>query len=199
MIGLAVLAVVAAYVAVFGFVIAKARNRTEKISAVAIALLIPFWDLPFGYLNFRHHCAELGGLHVEAKLGAAEAILVDPDLAYTPDQLQGYGFKIIEYGKLGQIARFTASTKGLIKSIHEAPVSSLKVHFIANQRLPWNLVRRDFLVSHIKTGQVVARHTDFLWRGLWWQIQAAPLLGNGGRCHVPKDNAVLAVVARGTT
>ncbi len=199
MIGLTVLVVIAIYIGVFGYVISHARNRGERIAAIVVALAIPFWDLPIGYFNFQRHCSQDGGIHLRKNLPASDAILVDRDLAYTPEQLTRYGFKVIEYEAPGQIVRYTATSSGLTKSNHNAALSTLKVHFNANQMLPWHLVRRDLLISRIDNGEVVARNTDFRWRGLWWQVEMAPLLGDGGRCQVTSDSHVLSAIARGTS
>ena len=195
MIGLAVLAVVAAYVAVFGFVIAKARSRTEKISAIVIALLIPFWDLPIGYLNFSRHCSEDGGIKVNKGLPATDAILVEASAGYTPEEIFRFGFKAAEYLSPTGIIRYTAGEKGVVKTAHPSPKSALKIQFNGEKQLPWNLVRSDYIVTRLDSGQVMATQTDFKWRGMWWQVSGAPIFGYGISCLGARDLPMLAVIA----
>jgi hypothetical protein len=197
MTGLIVLGFIASYVLLAWFIIKAAPGIGGKTAAVTFSVLIPFWDLPFGYANFHRNCSEYGGVHFASKVGANEAILVDQDIGYQPDELIRLGYRVVEYGSPGRILRFTATSSGLVKSTHDAALSQIKVHAIGNQVLPWNLMRQDFLITRIDTGTVLARHTEFRWRGLWWQVQAAPLLGEGIRCYSRGGEQILPAVARG--
>ncbi len=190
MIGLTVLAVIAIYIGVFAYIVVHARNRAEKIAAIVVALAIPFWDLPFGYFNFYHHCSQDGGLHISKDLPALNAILIDPSVGYRPEDVLRFGFKTVEYANSSETIRYTADASGLSKSIHSAPISPIKIQYSGNQMLPWNLIRSDYIVSRVDNGQVIARQTDFKWRGLWWQVSAAPLLGSD------TEKPLLAAVAR---
>mgnify|MGYP001606019129 CR=1 FL=1 len=61
----------------------------------------------------------------------------------------------------------------------------------------YDVVQHDYVVSQIDNGRVVASQTDFEWRGLWWQVSAAPLIGHGGFCLGAKDRSMLEQIARG--
>ena len=198
MIGLTVLAAIAAYVGLTWFAVRKLKEKWAKAIVIVVALAIPFWDLPIGYFKFQHYCTEYGGMHLNADLPPTDTILVDRDLSYTPEQLSRYGFRTIEYGVPGAIVRYTLSPSGFHKSSHDSPLSTLKIQTIGNQMLSWNVVRRDFIASRVDTGQIVARYTDLRWRGLWWQVNAAPILGDGGRCYAASENPVLALIPRGS-
>ena len=194
MIGLLVLGGAAAYVAIFWFVIAKARNRGERISAIVVALLIPFWDLPFGYANFYRHCSNEGGVRVSKNL-QANTILVDQSAGYTPEEILKLGFKSVEYLATDKVIRYEPALKGVTKSTHPSPLSTLRVHSPGSKPLSWNLIRHDYFVSQIDGGQVVASQTDFEWRGMWWQVSGAPLFGHGGFCLGVNDRPMLSLVA----
>jgi len=196
MIGLTVLAVIAIYIGVFAYIVVHARNRAEKIAAIVVALAIPFWDLPFGYFNFYRHCSQEGGIHLSKELPPSSAILVDSSSGYTPNQVLRFGFKAVEYEASGQIIRYVRESQDIVKSTHAAPISALRVIFAGHKILPWNLTRTDYVVTRLDNGQVVASQTDFQWRGMWWQVASAPLLGDGGRCRRPSDEPMLAVIAR---
>jgi hypothetical protein len=196
MIGLTILAVIAVYIGVFAYVVVHARNRAEKIAAIAVALAIPFWDLPFGYFNFYRHCSQEGGVHVGVNIPPATSILVDSSSRYTPNEILRFGFKVVEYEAPGEIVRYTRESKGLTKSIHATPMSNIKIKFAGHKNLPWNLIRSDYVVTRLDNEQIVASQTDFQWRGMWWQVSAAPLLGYGSQCLGEKDKPMLALMAR---
>ncbi len=196
MIGLTVLAVIAIYIGVFAYIVVHARNRAEKIAAIAVALAVPFWDLPIGYLNFYRHCSQEGGIYVSNEVPASDAILIDSSAGYTPEEITRFGFKIVEYVSRDETIRYTAERNGLNKSIHTTPVSKIKIQFSGHQTLPWNLVRTEYIVSRLDNGKVVAKQTDFYWRGMWWQVAAAPLLGDGSNCLREAERPMLAVIGR---
>ena len=195
MVGLIVLAVVVIYIAFWWFVVAKLKGGWAKTAAVLVALAIPLWDLPIGYLHFWRTCSELGGLHTGKGLRPTDSVLVER--GYKPDELVRYGFKVIEYSAEGGVQRYTSGPAGLVKSVHSSPVSEIRINLVLNQRLPWNLLRHDVSASRIDTGEVVARHTNLHWRGLWWQVELSPLLGDGGSCYEINDVPVLTALVRG--
>jgi hypothetical protein len=199
LIGLAVIAGLALYIGIFWLIVRALKQRWAKALAVVIAVAIPFWDLPFGYLSFQQDCKQYGGLHVFEKVSPATAIFIDRHIGYTPDQLKRFGFKVIEYGEPGNITRYTAAKDGYIKSTDQTAISKVMVHFQPNQQLPWHVVRRDYLASNVETKSVIARYTDIRWLGMWWQVEASPIFGDGGRCYFSGDNPILALLAKGNS
>ena len=197
-VSLLILGVVVGWVVLWVYVFKHAPNRGVRVGAVLVAVLVPFWDLPIGYFNFQLKCHEFGGLRIEAKHPPVRAILVEDEVGYKPEQLIRYGFSTVEFGERPHVLRYTAIQNSLVKSTHEDLLSTVKIHVVRNQILDWNLVRRDLLISRINDARVIARHTDFHWLGLWWQREASPTLGDGGRCFASNETAVLTRVAAGT-
>ena len=196
MMGLAILAGIAIYVSVCWLIVRALKTTWAKSAAVLAALAIPFWDLPIGYYNYYRHCAEEGGLRVSVQIAPMDAILVDPDTGYTPQELLRRGFKVIEVGRPGEtIYRFTVEDGRLVKSTHSTPVSEFRIGFMGHKSLPWNLVQSETLITRVKSGEVLVRQNTFRWRGLWWQVQAAPLLGDGAICFPSRDDSALNAIA----
>jgi hypothetical protein len=192
MAGLIVIGVVVAYVAIFWFVIAKARNRGERISAIVIALLIPFWDLPIGYLNFYQHCSQEGGIYIDKEFRAPDSILIGESSAYRPDTVLKLGFKTVEFKDREDIIRFTAGVDKVAKSIHTTPISLLKIEYSGHKLLPWNLVRTEQIVTRLKDGKVVAKQTDFSWRGMWWEVSTRVHVISPTQCYGVREKSLLA-------
>ena len=195
MIGLIVLAVVVVYIAFWWFAFKRVGRWWQKTAVVLVALAIPFWEVPIGYTNLLIHCSSEGGVRVSKSLKPVDSILMDPSAAYAPEQIFGFGFKAAEYIREGKTFRYVPSPKGRSSSVHEAPISTVKVHSSGRRALPWKLMRWDYFVSDIKTGEVLASATTFRWGGLWWQELASPLLGDGTYCPGGEAKPMLAIVA----
>ena len=194
MIGLLVLGGVAAYVALWWFVISKARNRSERISAIVIALLIPFWDLPISYLKFIKLCSEEGGIHINKDFRPTNSILIAEGTGYRPENVLKLGFTTAEFVFREQIVRYSDDGKGIVKSSHTTPNSALKFQFLGQRMLPWRLTRTDYVVTRVDDGQVVARQTDFGWLGMWWEVALGIRFTSGNRCAGVWDRELLAAL-----
>lgn len=197
MAGLLILGGAAAYVALWWFVISKARNRGERVSAVVIALLIPFWDLPFGYFNFYRLCSQEGGLHVDKELRAADSILLAESTAYRPEDVLKLGFKTVEFMSRGQVIRYSSSPAGVLRTTHTQAISPLVYEFSSNKPLPWNVVRSDYEVKRIGDGKILARQTDFGWNGMWWESNFRVQVTSARHCSGVPSKSVLLVLAEG--
>lgn len=195
MTSLIVIGLITAYVAMFVFIVRKARNRPQKVAATAIAIVIPFWDLPVGYFNFLQSCLEEGGVRVTKIIPPAPALLIDETTRYTPHEVLRFGFTAVEFSSPDGTVRFTKGSNGVTKSVHAAPMSELKIEHTGVTSLSWNLDRWDYVARSIKDGSVVATQRDFRWRGMWWQIAMAPFLGEGPYCMDDSAPTLLAVLA----
>ena len=198
MVGLAVLAGIAIYIAVFWFLVRALEQKWAKGLAILVALAIPFWDLPFGYYNYREHCANDGGLHLRQQFSPVTSILIDPSTGYTADQLLRRGFKIVEVNEASQkITRYVVEGNGIKSENTEKITSSVRIRTHRNQVLPWNVVRHDVVVSLVNGDNVLVTHSGFHWRGVWWQVVGAPMFGTGPFCHTRDTDAVLTALASG--
>jgi hypothetical protein len=199
MVGLLVLIFLVGYVAFWFYLIRRARNRLEKVAAISIALLIPFWDLPIGYGNYRMHCERDGGLHVFEKFAPSDSIFID-GLGCAPQQLAKAGFRLIECqaDSRSKVIAFTATKKGIETSENLGTSSKYKLSSISNQPAGWNVMRSDVVLARIGDNKILAKHSEFQWRGLWWQIELAPLAGAGPQCHTRGDQTLWRLALKGT-
>jgi hypothetical protein len=184
-IGLMVLGALFAYVAVFYQLVKRAPTRTLKIAVVIVGLAIPCWDLPISYLSYRMQCSEHKGMHIFGDSPRADSILIDPGVGYaSADLLTKYGFKRVEYATPSQIVTFTKTPQGIEKSSQAKPTSAYRISRTYGQQAGWNATRRDLILSNVESGNVIARHSEIFWHGMWWQIT----IGTGGREIVGQCN-----------
>ena len=200
MIGLAVLAVVAAYVAVFGFVIAKGRNRPEKISAIAIALLIPFWDWPIGYYKYHVYCRDDGGIKRFEAFPPQKSLYFTYFAGYRPERLIKAGLETVEYRKPdgSGVIRFSQSTNGTIQSIEsKSPASTARVRLVPDERLAWDIRRQEQVLEDSRTDKPLVRATRFSWSGGW--ISQAAHFSPVATCHDSSLNRVIDLALKGSS
>ena len=197
MVGLAVLAGVAIYIAVFWFLVRALKRKWAKGFAILVALAIPFWDLPVGYYNFYSQCARDSGLQVAKNLSPSESILIDSSAGFTPEEASRFGFKVVEYESGGQILRYTKDGNRLSRSTHATPVSRFKIQLTDNELLDWHLVRSTYFATRLDSKETVARQVTYRWLGMWWQAAAGTFFGSGTECGVSQAPSIMYVVAHG--
>jgi hypothetical protein len=195
--GLVILGVLISYIAVFWFLAVNA-SKAKRIVLVAVALLIPFWDLPIGFIHFRLHCRD-GGLHTLASPPHADSILLKPGVGYRPEYLAKFGFTTIEYETSPvRLTVYSVTDKGLQKSTSSNSTSTLELSQTYRTPLGWNVLRNELTLSVRGGGQPIARHTNFGWLGPWWYKELFPMAGNIQDCHVGGDRELLRFAARAT-
>ena len=182
MIGLAVLAGIAIYIAVWWLLVSSLKRTWGKAAAIVVALAIPFWDLPIGYSNFYVHCRDDAGTRVPKAVSSLNTILIDSSSGYTPDELLRYGFSTVEYESREGIVRYTHTRGAWNKTLQPKPLSAVRLRFGGNQALPWNLIRSSYVVTSIAGNDVIASQTSYHWLGVWWQAKAGGLFGGGPEC-----------------
>lgn len=174
--------IVAAVWTVIAAVLARfVPNWGGRIALFAVLVGVPFWELPYGYLNFKKLCEEQGGLKVLQALSPQERICASYPFETSAERLLHFGFTVVEArdkdGRVTAFAKNKAKTEAL-KSTSEYCVTQ---RFVRD--LPWRIQRNEYVVLTQSNEIVVARHSDFVWNGTWWQQMAAPLLGRGGECR----------------
>jgi hypothetical protein len=186
----AVWAIAAAFLAYF------VRNWGGRIALFAVLVGVPFWELPYGYLNFKRLCDEQGGLRVLEGISPQEKVCVSYPFETSAGRLLAAGFGIVE--ARDKNGRVTVLRNDQLAS--EAP--KLSSNYCVTQQfvpgLPWGIQRNEYVIIAQANDRVVARHSDFVWFGLWWQQITAPLLGRGGECrHNEPVNSIVNVLLRG--
>ena len=193
--------VVAAVWALIAAVVARfIPNWPGRVAFFALAVGIPFWELPYGYYNFQTLCKEQGGLKILEPISPQTTVCVaHPYESGAPGMIKA-GFEFVESkDKSGGVHRISKAPSGALESAKQDHVTSdYCVTFANNNRLPWRIIRHDFLVIRIKDGAVAARHSVFDWFGMGWQQSASPVLGRGGECREDPIRPVVAVLLNGS-
>jgi hypothetical protein len=166
-----------------------------RIAFFAMAIAIPFWELPYGYYNFQSLCREDTRPQVFEKIAAQDEVCADYPYVTLHKELLRSGFTSVETrGKAGEIRRYTAMSDGhAIETVQRKINSNYCLTFVNNNRLPWRLWRHDVLIKRTDDNRVVARQSRFNWAGMWWQEEAHPVLGNGGACSSDANQLILAL------
>ena len=171
-------------------------NWPGRIAFFAIAVGIPFWELPYGYYNFQKLCREEINLRIGEKILPQDSVCIDYFDLGLYRQLVQAGFTRIEItGRSDNAKEYAASGRVFLTNRGQAK-SSYCIAFTNNTYLPWRILRADILIEHARERRVVARQSEFYWAGMWWQEQARPVLGRGGVCS-KESNDALAVLHRG--
>jgi len=157
-------------------------NWPGRIAFFAIAVALPFWELPYGYYNFRKLCVAEARLLVFEKIPPQESVCVrDLDSGIYSGLIRA-GFRRIEVTDRTDDPKRDASSGRVFRIPRPSIQSTYCLAFQSNNALPWRVLRNDVLIARATDDKVVARQSRFSWEGMWWQEQARPVLGRGGVC-----------------
>jgi hypothetical protein len=200
MIGLAVLAGVAIYISVFWFIVRALKQKWAKGLAILVALAIPFWDLPVGYLSFSNHCRGEGGLKQLAKITPNKSILFSSLTGIRPDYLFRSGVELVEYSIGGDAVRsFKRLPNGSVQETRALSASSaVRLQSHLNTQLAWNIYKNEAHLVDVRTGQTLATATSFYWLGGWIQRLSAPMLAGTGRCYFSSLDEIVSLAITGS-
>jgi hypothetical protein len=178
--------VVAAVWALIAAAIARfIPNWPGRIAFFALAVGIPFWELPYGYYNFQKLCREDGSLKIIEPIAPQQSICVDYPFETAALGMLKAGFVSVEArDKNGVVVKFLKAPSGDVEKVKkDRVVSGYCVTHAFVRGLPWRIMRNELVVVRDSDRRVVARHNDFVWFGMWWQEAALPVLGRGGECR----------------
>jgi len=168
-------------------------NWPGRIAFFAIAVGIPFWELPYGYYNFQKLCRDETNLKVFEKVPPQDSVCIEYFDLGLYRQLVQAGFTRIEVtGRSDNAKEYAANGRVVLASRNQAK-SSYCIVFENNISLPWRVLRADILIDGARDKRVIARQSEFFWTGMWWQEQANPVLGRGGVCSKESNDAALAL------
>lgn len=175
-------------------------NWPGRIAFFAIAVGLPFWELPYGLYNFQKLCRDEGKLRVFEDIAPQKTICADYPFDASAKTLHRFGFANVEArSKAGEVTQFAGTASEVILQGKTRNVTgNYCVTFVNNNHLPWRVNRHDFLIVRVKDGAVVARHSVFDWIGMWWQQMASPVLGRGGECREDPIKPVMAALLMGS-
>jgi len=199
MIGLIALAVVAVYIGFWWFVFKNVKNRWAKGTIIAIALAIPFWDLPIGYLNFQRYCLDDGGIRQLEDISPQKSLYFVSGTGYRPEYLFKSGLDAAEYRKRdGTVTRVFKTSGGTIQTVENATAtSSVRLRTVFNEQLTWNLYRQEELLEDNATGRPLARARSYTWLGGWIQRQTAPMLTPAAMCYASSSSGLIEIAING--
>jgi hypothetical protein len=171
-------------------------NWPGRIAFFTIAVGLPFWELPYGYYNFGKLCKEQGGLKTFELIPPQNVVCVAYPFESGASAMLKAGFDVVEArDKSGSVNRISRASAGDFQSTKLNRVTSdYCVTYAFVRGLPWRIMRNEMTISRENDQRVVARHSDFIWFGMWWQEAATPVLGRGGECRhdaVPPISAAL--------
>ena len=152
-------------------------NWPGRIAFFALAVGIPFWELPYGYYNFQKLCREETNLRISEKILPQDSVCIDYfDLGFYRQLVQA-GFTRIEItGRSDNAKEYAASGRVFLTTRKQAK-SSYCIVFESNISLPWRILRGDTSIVRVADNHSVARQSRIRWDGTWWQKEASPILG----------------------
>jgi len=186
--------VVAAVWALIAAVIARfIPNWPGRIAFFAIAVGLPFWELPYGYYNFQKLCREETPLKVIEKVLPQDSVCVEYFDLGLYRQLVQAGFSRIEIVGRSDSAKEYAANGRVVLTNRQQAKSSYCISFENNISLPWRVLRADTMIERSHDRRIAARQSRIRWDGAWWQQAASPVLGIGGMCSGSLSTPILAL------
>jgi hypothetical protein len=196
MLSLIILVVAGAYVGLWYLLIRALPNRWAKAVVALVAVYLPFWDVPYGYYNFRTLCAEEGGVKVFEKVAPQNSIYLDKTMFGAGSYMFKLGYQVVEeHDRAGHIVRRDASDPSRRETVDRASlVSTYGTRIEPTKRQPWGISRVDEFVFVLRTDSDVIRSTYFTWQ-IWINSLGVPGLGHLSFCpdRVNRTNAAAAL------
>jgi len=164
--GLAVLLIIAAYVA-FAVVIVRAIKATRwKFAAVVAAILIPTADAVTGRIYLAHLCRSEAGASIHRTVDGVEGFLAD-----IPDQswITAHGYRFSEGVQRGtaRVNRYIRRDER-IEPEWDSTLTLSTFRVRTELESPTQLFpRQRMLVEDLKTGEALASYTQVSFRGGW--------------------------------
>jgi hypothetical protein len=168
-------------------------NWPGRIAFFAIAVGLPFWELPYGYYNFRELCRDETDLKISEKFPPQDSVCIEYFDLGLYRQLVEAGFSRIEITGRSDNAKEIAASGRVFLVNREQAKSSYCIAFQPNISLPFRILRSDTLVVHATDNRLIARQSRIRWDGTWWQKAASPIFGIGGVCFRPLSAPIMAL------
>lgn len=188
--GLAVLLIIAAYVALAVVIVRAIKSTRWKLVAVVAAALIPTADAAVGRIYLGHLCTTDAGLKVYRVVEDVEGLVIEG--ATDAHLVKAYGYRFVESRLAGSSAvnRFEL-VDGDLRIFTSVPSKSQfrRRLIIENQRVLFPRVRD--VVEVIHSGETLAENTQISFRGGWAErllgrfADAGP--GSVAWCDVPRE------------
>lgn len=176
--GLAVVLLVVGYLTAAVWLVAKAKGARQKLTVLAIALLLPTADAIIGRIYLQHLCDTAGGLRVMRTVDDVAGFL---DEAGGGDYwITRAGFQFIEqrHSATGQVDR-AELVSGRVVWERGVPAKAA-YRYVGPVRRDRGLYTEDaYVVDAIGTGEVLGRNTNFLFKGGWVERLIAALSDAG--------------------
>jgi hypothetical protein len=171
--------VVAAFIA---YLIPLGSRVAKSLLFVAL-VAIPFWELPYGYLNFRKECDQATKLSLIETIPSQESICLERFDSVIFARLSEAGFSRVEVAEPAPNAAPFLTQPNLFVLKRTEMKSGYCVRFMGHSLKPWGIQRSETAVIELKTGKRVAHQSNIRWLGTWWQSKMSPMLGDGGSCN----------------
>lgn len=200
MIGLVILGLIVGWVVLWVYVFKKARNRGERVAALLVAVLIPFWDLPIGYFEFQQHCSAEGGIRVYERVTPQDKVYFESLPSSPPAELLKLGFKVVEIRRTDGkgIVRYENHPDNSVSRTVQSPESLVAISWTAAERLGWNVYRDRWAAHSLGEKKVLATYTTFSWHGGWLQQSSWPLLRGNLDCFLARTDPLITLLRHGS-
>jgi hypothetical protein len=176
-------ALAAVWTVIAFFISRLVANWPGRIALFVALVGIPFWELPFGYYNFRNQCAEKTKLQMLGGISPQKSVCITHfDLSLYRRLIEA-GFDRIEVTERADNAREHLGNGKLVLIAREKASSEFCIAFENNIAQSWRILRADTLIIGARDNRRVAQQSYLRWDGMWWQSVAKPVLGVGGVCH----------------
>ena len=158
-------------------------NWGGRIALFVVLVGVPFWELPYGYYNFRNQCAEKTKLQRLSGMSPQRSVCIAHFDLGLYRRLVEAGFERIEVTERADNAREHLGSGKLVFIPRDKVGSEFCVVFENNIAQTWRILRADTLIIGARDNRLVARQSYLRWDGMWWQAAAKPVLGIGGFCY----------------
>lgn len=142
-----------------------------------------FWELPYGYYNFRTLCSENISIEVREKIQPQKSICVKNLDSGLFSGLVATGFDRIEVLEKSDDHKRDLKSGRVVRVSANEIASTYCLESTLGVSLPWRILRNDRLVVRASDKKIAARHSDVIWKGMAWQEAMHPVLGVGGICE----------------
>lgn len=174
MIGLAILGVAAIYCVIWAVAFKMVPTVGTKALVALVGAAIPTWDLPYGYFNFRQHCAIEEGVRISKENPhQGKSILVSYGFPFVETLLKAIHAQNVDVVQSdGRIVRYTKTSGTLGRDLLSQAAAPMEVPLLLQgsrqEGLPWHIHRYVLYVAIDRVrDQVIASSALISWRWGW--------------------------------
>jgi len=179
-VGLVILLIIVAYVAIAVVVVRAIKSRKWKVAAAVAAILIPMADAVIGRLHLHYLCETQAGVRVFKVVQEVDGFF-DARLRPHPEWIVKHGYQFVEGknydGKPMRISLTTQNT--LLEERNVIPRSRYRFEY-SSDRSSLGFGRVEWTIRDIQSAEVLARYVTFAYVGGWAERLLGAFTDSGG-------------------